>query len=176
MTAEMETELARLRDLNAKRTPGDWEARTYTDHDGPPFCDDLHICADLTDKPLNAAIASCEFDTDDMEYRDAPLRPEAEANQQFIAAAPAMMALLEQMAARMKELETDAERYRKTAARLKGQAVRLKDYRMAVAKRLVPYYIGDPGFIAKLCDEAIDRSGNLLGWLRDAARKEPTHE
>ena len=36
--------------------------------------------------------------------------------------------------------------------------------------RLAECYLKRPVEVAKACDEMIDRSGNLLGWIRDAAR------
>ena len=41
-----------------------------------------------------------------------------------------------------------------------------EEYRRNLAKKLVPYYKKDPVLIASLCDEVLDRSGNMLGWLR----------
>ena len=40
-----------------------------------------------------------------------------------------------------------------------------------VLDRLVLCYLTRPADVADACDESIDRSGNLLGWIRDAARK-----
>ncbi len=37
----------------------------------------------------------------------------------------------------------------------------------ALAKRLVARYVESPEEIARLCDEVIDPSGNLLGYLRE---------
>lgn len=42
-----------------------------------------------------------------------------------------------------------------------------------ISQRLAEAYLRDPGKIARLCDEEIDRSGNLLGWLREAASSLP---
>jgi hypothetical protein len=36
---------------------------------------------------------------------------------------------------------------------------------------LLPMYRTDPAGIAKLCDEVLDRSGRLLGQVRDAAKE-----
>jgi len=43
-------------------------------------------------------------------------------------------------------------------------------YRDNVVDRLTEAYKLHPVEVAKACDEAIDRSGNLLGWLRELAR------
>lgn len=45
-----------------------------------------------------------------------------------------------------------------------------KALRMNFAKYLVPAYLENPVEIARLCDEELDRTGNLLGYLRQAAR------
>jgi hypothetical protein len=44
----------------------------------------------------------------------------------------------------------------------------------ALVARLVEIYRRDRVTVARICDEQLDRSGNLLGYLRDAAaiRKE----
>jgi hypothetical protein len=39
-----------------------------------------------------------------------------------------------------------------------------------IADRLAARYRAVPAAIAEACDETLDRSGNLLGWLRDYAR------
>lgn len=39
----------------------------------------------------------------------------------------------------------------------------------SMAESLVPAYRGDQAGIAKLCDETLDRSGALLGYVREAA-------
>jgi hypothetical protein len=44
--------------------------------------------------------------------------------------------------------------------------------RALITSRLVHAYHRDGAEIARLCDEVIDRSGNLLGWLREAASRE----
>jgi hypothetical protein len=38
-----------------------------------------------------------------------------------------------------------------------------------IVDRLVLAYKDRPLEVAKACDEVIDRSGNLLGWVREAA-------
>lgn len=49
------------------------------------------------------------------------------------------------------------------------------EYRKQMAARLAPLYIADdPSTVSRarlawLCDEYLDRSGNLLGWIRDLA-------
>lgn len=43
---------------------------------------------------------------------------------------------------------------------------------LAMAERLLLGYRFQPVEVAKVCDETIDPSGNLLGWLRDYAKKE----
>lgn len=49
------------------------------------------------------------------------------------------------------------------------------EYRKLLAVRLAPLYIADDqsklsrARLAWLCDEYLDRSGNLLGWIRDLA-------
>lgn len=42
----------------------------------------------------------------------------------------------------------------------------------SIAKNLVKRYLADPVATAYLCDDEIDRSGNLLGYVRDAVRGE----
>jgi hypothetical protein len=51
----------------------------------------------------------------------------------------------------------------------------LRKLRENFAKYLLPAYRADPCVIAKLCDEEIDQTGNLLGIVRGlaAARPEP---
>lgn len=41
--------------------------------------------------------------------------------------------------------------------------------RKRIAAALLPKYLADEVGTAQLCDEVLDRSGNLLGYLRDAA-------
>jgi hypothetical protein len=38
-----------------------------------------------------------------------------------------------------------------------------------IERRLAEWYNRNPRAAADVCDGVIDRSGNLLGWLRDAA-------
>jgi hypothetical protein len=38
---------------------------------------------------------------------------------------------------------------------------------LLIADRLAQAYEKDRARVAKACDEEVDRSGNLLGWLRD---------
>jgi len=47
---------------------------------------------------------------------------------------------------------------------------------MIIAVRLVQVYKMDPPRIAKALDEQIDRSGYLLGVVREAARTEQPHD
>lgn len=42
-----------------------------------------------------------------------------------------------------------------------------------ITERLAFAYRNDSQKIAQLCDKQIDPSGNLLGWLREYAAKEP---
>lgn len=44
-----------------------------------------------------------------------------------------------------------------------------KALRMNFAKYLVPAYLADRPGIAALCDKELDPTGNLLGYLRQAA-------
>lgn len=48
----------------------------------------------------------------------------------------------------------------------------IKKLRTNFAKYLVPLYKKDQAGIARLCDEELDRSGALLGYLREEARNE----
>ena len=45
-----------------------------------------------------------------------------------------------------------------------------------VTHHLVELYRLDPKRVADICDESLDRTGNLLGYLRDAARALPREE
>ena len=46
-----------------------------------------------------------------------------------------------------------------------------------ITLRLAQAYLRNPAAVASICDEQLDKSGNLLGWLREAAQKlEPTHD
>lgn len=47
--------------------------------------------------------------------------------------------------------------------------------RMNFAKYLVPAYLADRVGIATLCDTELDPTGNLLGYLRQAAKDAETH-
>ena len=40
-----------------------------------------------------------------------------------------------------------------------------------IIKRLIEVYKKNPDVIAKALDEEIDRSGNLLGWVREISIK-----
>lgn len=57
-----------------------------------------------------------------------------------------------------------------------------EEYRKLMAERLAPLYIADDQSVlsrarlAWLCDEYLDRSGNLLGWIRDIAFKRHADE
>lgn len=44
---------------------------------------------------------------------------------------------------------------------------------LQIADRMTLVYRAHPAEIAETCDEQIDRSGNLLGWLRDYSRINP---
>jgi len=44
------------------------------------------------------------------------------------------------------------------------------------AEYLVPAYIATPIAIANICDEQLDRTGNLLGYVREAARARSAKE
>lgn len=44
------------------------------------------------------------------------------------------------------------------------------------ARYLVPAYLKNPTHIAELCDEMLDRTGTLLGYLREEARREDSKE
>jgi hypothetical protein len=61
----------------------------------------------------------------------------------------------------------NAEYFRAALAHAAAEARRATLRR--VAKGLVPLYRNDPVEIARLCDEELDRTGNLLGWLREEA-------
>src|SRR4051812_20051776 len=66
-------------------------------------------------------------------------------------------------------VEAALQSEREAAAEARRVALR------CVAKGLVPLYRNDPVEIARLCDEELDRTGNLLGWLREeAALASPT--
>ena len=43
--------------------------------------------------------------------------------------------------------------------------------RLRIVEQLTIAYRADPVSVAGLCDEVLDRSGALLGWLREAARE-----
>lgn len=49
--------------------------------------------------------------------------------------------------------------------------IRSEKYRRELAERLAVFYSDNPLLVANICDECIDRSGNLLGWVRDAAAR-----
>lgn len=55
------------------------------------------------------------------------------------------------------------------ASQLDMNLSRLDELRGKIFDRLVDAYMQRPVAVAKACDEMIDRSGNMLGWLRDAA-------
>lgn len=40
---------------------------------------------------------------------------------------------------------------------------------LKIEQRLVEWYNSNPSWAAAICDKDIDRSGNLLGWLRESA-------
>lgn len=40
-----------------------------------------------------------------------------------------------------------------------------------IIKRVIEKYPDDPFFVAKVCDEILDRSGRLLGYVREKANK-----
>ena len=44
---------------------------------------------------------------------------------------------------------------------------RESELRLLIAERVLQAYHANPPKIACLIDEQVDRSGNLLGWLRD---------
>ena len=49
--------------------------------------------------------------------------------------------------------------------------IRSEEYRRELAERLAVYYDENPCLVAAICDECLDKSGNLLGWVRTAVMK-----
>jgi hypothetical protein len=80
---------AELFEIRRKATAPPWKANVHDDHDGPRDCDDLQVCASLTDIKLWAPVAECPFDVKrgPRLHEDAELREKAESNMHFIASA-----------------------------------------------------------------------------------------
>lgn len=49
------------------------------------------------------------------------------------------------------------------------QEAEIKALRQNFARYLTPAYLENPVEIARICDEEIDRTGKLLGYVREAA-------
>jgi hypothetical protein len=53
--------------------------------------------------------------------------------------------------------------------RIHSMETEMKALRKNFARYLAPAYLENPVEIARICDEEIDRTGKLLGYVREAA-------
>ena len=75
-----------LRDaIAAGPTPGPWEQRTFFDHDGPPSCDDIQVCASTPNGRYSSALLTMDWCGKPREFEFE--RESAQSTAAYIAAA-----------------------------------------------------------------------------------------
>ena len=94
--------------IAAGPTPGPWEQRTFFDHDGPPSCDDIQVCASTPNGRYSSALLTMDWCGKPREFEFE--RESAQSTAAYIAAAsPDRIARLLDA---LDEARRDAERWK----------------------------------------------------------------